>query len=96
MDTFGNVGRYVRERDVAQLVCQRAATSTSITLTAKLDASLFNVPLTVVLERVHAATAEARREGGAAPLPVTIAPDRLLVKITPGAGVVTVRWQQRP
>ena len=97
MDTFGNVARYVKQRDAAKLTVQRDATSATITLTTGLDASLFNLPLTVVIEHVHAASAEAKREGAASPLPVTIAADRLLVELTPGTAPVTVRWRtQQP
>lgn len=96
VDTFGNVGRYVKERDAAQLVCRRDANSASLTLTSKLDTNLFNVPLTVVIERVRAATAVARRAGSDQPLPVVIAPDRLLVEVVPSPAVVEVRWQPRP
>jgi peptidoglycan/xylan/chitin deacetylase (PgdA/CDA1 family) len=95
VDTFGNVGRYVKERDAAKLEVKREATSATLTLTTGLDASLFNVPLTVVIEHVAAASAEARREGAAAPLPVTIAADRLLVEVVPGTAPVTIRWQPK-
>lgn len=95
VDTFGNVGRYVKERDAAQLVAQRGATSATITLTTGLDANLFNVPLTVVIEHVQAASASATRAGVAAILPVTIEADRLLVEMVPGAAPVTVGWQTK-
>ncbi len=95
VDTFGNVGRYVKERDAAKLDVQRDATSATITLTTGLDANLFNVPLTVVIEHVTAASAEAQRAGAAVPLPVTIEADRLLVELMPGAIPVTVRWRTR-
>jgi peptidoglycan/xylan/chitin deacetylase (PgdA/CDA1 family) len=95
VDTFGNVGRYVKERDAAKLSVNRDATSATIILTTGLDASLFNLPLTVVIEHVQAVTAEARREGESAPLPVTIAADRLLVELAPGAVPVTIRWRTK-
>ena len=95
VDTFGNVGRYVKQRDAAKLSVKRDATSATIILTTGLDASLFNLPLTVVIEHVQAVTAEARREGESAPLPVTIAADRLLVEMAPGAAPVTIRWQTK-
>ena len=96
VDTFGNVGRYVKERDAAQLEVKRDATSATLTLTTGLDATLFNVPLTVVIERVTATSAEAKREGEAAPLPVTLAAERLLLELVPGAKPVTIRWQNKP
>ncbi len=95
VDTFGNVGRYVKERDAANLVVQRAATSATITLTTGLDTNLFNVPLTVVIEQVTAASAEAQRAGESARLPVTIDANRLLVEVVPGAAPVTIRWRTK-
>ena len=95
VDTFGNVGRYVKERDAAQLAVKRDATSATLTLTTGLDASLFNVPLTVVIEHVAAASAEAKREGDPASLPVTLAADRLLLELVPDAKPVTIRWQNK-
>ena len=93
VDTFGNVGRYVKERDAAKLSVKRDATSATILLTTDLDATLFNVPLTVVIDHVNAVSAEAKREGESAPLPVTIQTDRLLVELAPGAAPVTIRWR---
>ena len=95
VDTFGNVGRYVKERDAAKLSVKRDATSATITLTTDLDATLFNVPLTVVIDHVNAVSAEAKREGESALLPVTIVADRLLVEWVPGAMPVTIRWRNQ-
>lgn len=95
VDTFGNVGRYVKERDAAKLDVQRDATSATITLTTGLDTNLFNFPLTVVIEHVQATSAGAQRAGVAAPLPVTIEADRLLVEVVPGAAPVTVGWRTK-
>lgn len=95
VDTFGNVGRYVKERDAAKLEVKRDATSVTLTLTTGLEAGLFNVPLTVVVERVAAASAEAKREGDAVSLPVTLAAGRLLLELVPGAKPVTIRWQNK-
>lgn len=95
VDTFGVVGRYVKERDAATLNVKRDATSATITLTTGLDASLFNLPLTVVIEHVQAVSAEAKRAGESAPLPVTIDADRLLVELVPGAAPVTIRWRTK-
>lgn len=95
VDTFGKVGRYVKERDAATLAVRRDATSATISLTTGLDAGLFDVPLTVVIENVQAVSAEAKREGVPAPLPVTVAADRLLVEVVPASAPVTVRWRAR-
>lgn len=95
IDTFGNVGRYIKERDAVRLVVQRDASSATIALNTDLDAGLFNFPLTVVIERVQAVSADAKREGSPSPLPVTVADGRLMVDVVPGPVPVTVRWQTK-
>jgi hypothetical protein len=95
IDTFGNVGRYIKERDAAKLRVQREAARATITLTTGLDASLYNVPLTVVIDNVQAVSAEAAREGASTPIPVLIKADRLLVEITPDAAPITICWRTK-
>ena len=93
VDTFGNVGRYVKERDAAVLTAKRDGNHAVFTLTTGLDASLFCVPLTVVIDHVKATSALAKREGISAPLPSVVQAERILVEVVPGAGPVTVTWK---
>jgi peptidoglycan/xylan/chitin deacetylase (PgdA/CDA1 family) len=95
VDTFGQVGRYVKERDAAKLEVKKAANGVTFTLATPLDAKLFCVPLTVVIEAQDAGAAEARREGEAAPLPVVVNAGRILVDVVPGVAPVTVTWQAK-
>ena len=94
IDTFGNIGRYVKERDAATLNAKREGNHAVFTLTTGLDASLFSVPLTVVIDHAKASSALAQREGTAAPLPTVIEADRILVDVVPGTGSVTVTWEK--
>ena len=95
VDTMGNVGRYVKERDAAKLEVKKAENGVSFTVTTALDAKLFSVPLTVSIDAKGATAAEAKREGDAAPLPVTIAADRILVDVVPGLAAVSVTWRTK-
>jgi hypothetical protein len=85
VDTIGNVGRYVKERDAAKLDVKKAENSATFTLTTPLDAKLFSVPLTVIIDAKGATAAEAKREGETAALPVTVAADRVMVDVVPGS-----------
>lgn len=93
VDTFGNVGRYVKERDAARLSAKREDNHATFTLTTPLDASLFSVPLTVIIDDISAVSATAKRDGESTPLAATVASGRILVDVVPGAGSVTVTWK---
>jgi peptidoglycan/xylan/chitin deacetylase (PgdA/CDA1 family) len=93
VDTFGNVGRYVKERAAAALTAKREGDHAVFTLTTGLDASLFSVPLTVVIDKVKARSVLAKREVSAVPLASVIEGDRILVDVVPGPGAVTVTWK---
>jgi peptidoglycan/xylan/chitin deacetylase (PgdA/CDA1 family) len=93
IDTFGNIGRYVKERDAAVLCAKRDRNHAVFTLTTGLDASLFCVPLTVIIDHVKASSALVKREGISAPLPSVVQSERILVDVVPGAGSVTVTWK---
>jgi peptidoglycan/xylan/chitin deacetylase (PgdA/CDA1 family) len=92
-DTIGNVGRYVKERDAAKLEVKKVANGVSFTLTAGLDAKLFCVPLTVIVDAPGATTVEARRESDPRPLAATLGKDRILIEVVPGPGAVSVTWR---
>lgn len=93
IDTIGNVGRYVKERDAAKLEVKKVENGVSFTLVTGLDAKLFCVPLTVIIDAPGAATVEARRDGEAKPLAATIKADHILVDVVPGEGAVSVTWR---
>ncbi|BCU78115.1 polysaccharide deacetylase family protein [Luteolibacter sp. LG18] len=92
VDTFANVARYTRERDEAKLVLAASGKgSATFTLTSGLDAAVFNVPLTIVLDAAGATSAKAERKGGA--LPARVSGGVVQVDVTPGAEPVTVTWK---
>ncbi len=93
VDTFGNVGRYVKERDAASLTAKRDKNYAVFTLTTTLDTSSFSVPLTVVIDHAKASSASVEREGSATPLYSVIEGDRILVDVVPRTGPVTVTWK---
>lgn len=91
IDTFGNIGRYVKERDAAKLTVEKIASGVTVTLTTPLDAKQFNVPLTLIVDIKNAASAEAKR--GADTLPVTISADAIQVQAEPHATPITITWK---
>ena len=95
IDTFGNIGRYVKERDDAKLDAKKNGNSVTFTLKSTLDAKKFDVPLTVVIDAPNAASAEAKRDGEAAPIPVTLTAESLLIDVQPGSAPVTVSWKPK-
>lgn len=94
IDTFGNVGRYVKERDSTTInEVKTGADKISFTPVCSLDAKRFNVPLTFIIltgKNVNKVTATQ----GKTSLPVTVSSGRILVDCIPGAGRVTVKWNK--
>lgn len=93
VDTFGNIGRYVRERDAAKL---KIITQTDRSVTFILDTPLarppFDIPLTTLIPAPGAKAAEAKSQDGHK-LPSTISKDTIQVECVPGPAPVTVTWQ---
>lgn len=94
IDTFGNIGRYVKERDAAKLDIKKIENGVTFTLTTPLDAKLFNVPLTVVVE-IKAGAASAVVKRGNEVLPITLTPEGIRVDVEPGAEPVMVTWRAK-
>lgn len=95
VETFGNIARYRKERDTALLrIVSRREKAITFTLTTPLDASLYNVPLTISIPTPdhRASNVRVQRKHGA-PLPVQVRDNLLLVDVLPGAEPVTVKWR---
>lgn len=95
IDTFANVSRYRFEREQAEIrVESRDGNVARFTVACSLDPEAFNVPLTVIVQPQvgRASSATATREGGKAPLPVTVEQGMILVDVVPGPKPVTVQW----
>lgn len=100
VDTYANVGRYVRQRDAATLTVldqpKDGKASLRLELPESMAAAVWNVPLTVVVAAEKAASASASRtgtDGKVERLPASVADGKVLVDVVPGAGVVTVQWK---
>jgi peptidoglycan/xylan/chitin deacetylase (PgdA/CDA1 family) len=73
IDTFGNVGRYVKEAKSAKVrIIEKSANSVTFALDSELDPKLFNVPLTVIISAPGAAKDEVLAECVPDGKPVTI------------------------
>lgn len=94
IDTFGNVGRYVAERDSTIVTdVKTGSDKVSFTPVCQLDAKRFNVPLTfIILTNKNISHATARQDKTT--LPVTVSGGRIMVDCVPGAGRVTVKWNK--
>lgn len=90
---MGEVGRYVRERDVAKLDILKsdlAAVQFELLCDIK-PATLYNAPLTVVVPAASAKSATAT--AGGKELPVFLRDGKILVDIPVSSGPVTVEWK---
>lgn len=88
---LGTIKRYAAERDAAKLDVQASAKKAVIALTCTLDATIYNVPLTVVIASGGAKSVSAKRAGG--DVTATVSGDHILCEIVPGADPVTVTWK---
>lgn len=90
---FGEVGRYVNERDAAKLENVTGGEgSCGFTLTCSaVPADLYNIPLTVVIpaQGVDAVSATANGEN----LSATADAGKILIDVPPGSGPVSVKWK---
>lgn len=93
IDTFGNIGRYIMERNATDLEDVKAERNkVSFTPVCSLDTKRYNVPLTfIILTDSDISRATARQDKTT--LPVTVTDGRIMVDCIPGAGRVTVKWK---
>jgi hypothetical protein len=94
VDTFANVSRYVREREMAEISIKSNRSQRLIfTVACKLDPKIYNVPLTVVLRTPAAGTSRATATRDGQPIPLKIMPARVLLDVVPGPKPITVCWE---
>lgn len=91
IDTFGNVARYVKERDSAKLEGKVSADKAEFKLTCPLDSKIYDQPLTVVIPAKGATKATAKR--GGEELPAVVKGDCILIDVPPADDPVTVSWE---
>jgi peptidoglycan/xylan/chitin deacetylase (PgdA/CDA1 family) len=100
VETFGTVSRYVLERDHAMLtVTDEAAHHLTFTITTPLDATLYDVPLTVLVGPLAALPLHVQvyRSGDAALLTTQVTGRAgaylIQVEVVPGPLPVAVTWE---
>ncbi len=86
------VGKYVQERDKAELKTEMTGRKAEITLTCPLKEEVFDFPLTVIIPVSGAEKAEAQQEGQKESPAVTVTDSAVCVDIVPNRGKVTVTW----
>ena len=100
VDTYGNVARYIRERNRANLsVVRNTKNKFMFTLTLPVDMSseVYNVPLTVVIPVPSSASGilKVKRGNTSSAFALTALKDTLLVNVVPGKVPVTVLWKSK-
>lgn len=92
VDTFASVARYEKERDAATLTISRNEPGHIVCVcSGALDAVVYNVPLTIVLEITRVKNARAERAGSV--LPVRIKPDAVQIDAAPAPQPITITWE---
>jgi len=90
IDSFGNVGRYVKERDASSVrILNKTANSVTFALDNSLNKELFNVPLTVMVAASGPAKAQ---DAGGGELPTLTTANGVLLDCVPDGKPVTVKW----
>lgn len=93
IDTFGNIGSYIKQRDATTIKEIKIGTnSVSFTLDCKLSKEQVKVPLTLVILTENKVT-EAKATQGRESLPVTISNKQIMIDCVPDSGRVTVEWK---
>jgi len=92
VDTFANIARYERERDTATLtiVSHRAGGMVCV-LSGPLDPSLYDLPLTLVVEVPGSRSVRATRSGRE--LPARISANFVQIDAAPSPEPITLVWQ---
>lgn len=92
---MGEVGRYVFQREAAELTVHAQDNhSTVFSLSHSLQPkSVFNMPMTVVIPVQGVSEATARTQNDGPVLPVSIAPNKILVEVPVDGNPVRVQWR---
>jgi peptidoglycan/xylan/chitin deacetylase (PgdA/CDA1 family) len=91
--TFGAVSRYSKERDSSTIFAQRTGVNeATVRVSATLDTSLYDQPLTVIIPAAGAVGVTARRQANNQAVPASIKTGRILVDIVPDNSPVIVTW----
>ena len=91
VDTFANVARYGKERDVAKLVVTGQPGNITLMLSSTLDSQTYNVPLTIVIDAPDATSVHAKRSG--IELPARVDKGSIHVEASPATEPITIKWK---
>jgi len=98
VDTFGNVARYVQERDAVKITrLEIGDRQVRFQLDSSLDSQRFDRPLTVILHTgatgpITNVTATCDATGAAVPI-LGIQGETILLSVPPAQGTITVTWE---
>lgn len=93
IDTFGTIGRYIRQRDATTIKDVKIDSNlVSFILNCNLNKEQFDIPLTLVILTENKVT-EAKAKQGRESLPVTIQDKQIMIHCTPDSKRVTVKWK---
>jgi peptidoglycan/xylan/chitin deacetylase (PgdA/CDA1 family) len=91
VDTFANIARYEKERDDAKLTLSGKAGNATCVLSSTLDAQIYSVPLTIVINAAGIKTARAERAGQE--LPARIENGSIYIQAAPSTQPITITWK---
>jgi peptidoglycan/xylan/chitin deacetylase (PgdA/CDA1 family) len=91
VDTFANVARYERERDIVKLQITGSDGKLTCIVKSALDPQRYDVPLTLVFAVPGVTSARAKRAGQK--LPVRIGKEAIYVDAAPGTQPIVMKWK---
>jgi peptidoglycan/xylan/chitin deacetylase (PgdA/CDA1 family) len=91
VETFANLKRYELEREHSRVFISGGRGCISCQVECSLSSTVFDFPLTVVLQTQGVKAAQARR--GGQDVPVIITSQSMMVRVVPGGPPVEIFWQ---
>lgn len=89
VDTFANHSLYAKLREEACLTTAGKAGQLTCTLTSKLDAQVYHLPLTLV---IHTAATSAKATRAGKELPLSIQQGSIMIQAAPGPQPICITW----
>ncbi|GAB6011543.1 polysaccharide deacetylase family protein [Viscerimonas tarda] len=93
IDTFGNIGCYIQERENTQIrLIKQSKNSLIFSLDTGLDSELFKAPLTIII-RAPGATKAVAGSGKIKSIPTLVKDGEIWLNCLPDGKPVTVKWK---
>lgn len=93
IDTFGNIGSYIKQRDATTIKdIKSGSNSVSFILDCELNKEQIKGALTLIILTENKVT-EAKAKQGRESLPVTISDKQIMINCVPDSKRVTVKWK---